>query len=566
MLQNNSKNKTFFILAIICIITLLPFVGSADFHTKGEPREAIVAYSMMETGNWILPTNNGGDMAYKPPFFHWAIAAFSELAGKVTEGTSRLPSALALIAMVLTGFLFYAKRRGIQVALITSFITLTAFEVHRAGLNCRVDMVLTAFIVMALYQLYHWCEKGQKGFPIIATIFMGIATLTKGPVGIILPCLVTGTYLLIKGTKFSKAFFPLVMVGIISCILPAIWYVLAYQQGGESFINLMMEENFGRFMGKMSYESHENPASYNFITVIAGFVPWTLLMIFSLFGLHYRKPQLITGWWKRFKNYIAAMDSTRLFSLLAIIIIFVFYCIPKSKRSVYLLPIYPFIAYFIAEYCIYLIHKAPKVIKAFGYTIAGICSIVIIAFFAIKLNLIPESLFTGRHGAENWSYVQALSRLPLNIYNAVLVLLPIIPAIYFIRQKTDLKSLYAIIGMLLALQVSLDGVYQPTVLNAKSNKKFALEIQDIIPQGPIYSFVSTEMLRYFVINFYNDNRILLFEEEQPENGYLLIGENDAESFISKYSENYIFNEVLKSTQRSNDTRQIMILYQFSKNK
>lgn len=563
MSQLYSKNKIFFILAIICVITLLPFVGSSDFHTKGEPREAVVAYSMIETGNWILPTNNGGDMAYKPPFFHWAIVAFSELAGKVTEGTSRLPSALALIGMVLAGFLFYAKRRGAQVALIASFITLTAFEVHRAALNCRVDMVLTAFIVMALYQLYRWCERGRKGFPIIATIFMGIATLTKGPVGIVLPCLVTGIYLLVKGTKFTKAFFPLVGIALVSCILPAIWYILAYQQGGDTFVNLMMEENFGRFMGKMSYESHENPASYNFITLIAGFVPWTLLMVFSLFGLHYHKPQLMGGWWKRFKNYIAEMDSTRLFSLLSIIIIFTFYCIPKSKRSVYLLPIYPFIAYFIAEYCMYLVHKAPKVIKAFGYTISVICSIVIIAFVAIKLNLVPESLFTGRHGAENWSYVQALNNLPMNL-NIILILLPVIPIAYFIRQKTGLKSLYAIIGMLLALQVSLDGVYQPTVLNAKSNKEFAFKVRDIVPEGPIYSFVSTEMLRFFVINFYNDNRILLFEEEKPENGYLLIGKEDAESFIPKYADNYTFTKALESTQRSNDTKQIMVLYKFSK--
>ena len=151
------KNKQFIILAVVCVVTLLPFMGLTDFHTKGEPREAIVAYSMIETGNWTLPVNNGGDIAYKPPLFHWCIAALSSIAGKVTEYTSRMPSALALIAMVLGGFLFYAKRRGASVALLMGLITLSNFEVHRAGMNCRVDMMLTAFIVLALYQLYRWC-------------------------------------------------------------------------------------------------------------------------------------------------------------------------------------------------------------------------------------------------------------------------------------------------------------------------------------------------------------------------------------------------------------------------
>ena len=47
------KNKQFILLAIVCVITLLPFLGLTDFHTKGEPREAIVSYSMLESGNWI---------------------------------------------------------------------------------------------------------------------------------------------------------------------------------------------------------------------------------------------------------------------------------------------------------------------------------------------------------------------------------------------------------------------------------------------------------------------------------------------------------------------------------
>ena len=88
------KNRLFVFLVLICVVTLLPFLGLTDFHTKGEPREAVVAYSMLETGNWILPVNNGGDIAYKPPFFHWRIAAVSSVAGEVTEYTCRMPSAL----------------------------------------------------------------------------------------------------------------------------------------------------------------------------------------------------------------------------------------------------------------------------------------------------------------------------------------------------------------------------------------------------------------------------------------------------------------------------------------
>ena len=69
----NSKVTLLLLLSTICILTLLPFLGLIDFHTKGEPREAIVAVSMLQSDNWGLPINNGGDIAYKLPLVQWAV-------------------------------------------------------------------------------------------------------------------------------------------------------------------------------------------------------------------------------------------------------------------------------------------------------------------------------------------------------------------------------------------------------------------------------------------------------------------------------------------------------------
>ena len=88
------------VLAILCIISLFLFIGEAFFNTRGEPREAVVALSMLQEKNWILPVNNGVELAFKPPLFHWMIAAISFVTGAVTEYTSRMPSALALAVMV----------------------------------------------------------------------------------------------------------------------------------------------------------------------------------------------------------------------------------------------------------------------------------------------------------------------------------------------------------------------------------------------------------------------------------------------------------------------------------
>ena len=120
-------NKHFLLLLLICVLTILPFLGMTEYHTKGEPRESIVSYTMLTGDNWTLPRNNGGEMAYKPPFFHWCVAAVSALNGAVTEASSRLPSALALILMTLWGFVFYARRTHSSLALTAALVTLTSF-------------------------------------------------------------------------------------------------------------------------------------------------------------------------------------------------------------------------------------------------------------------------------------------------------------------------------------------------------------------------------------------------------------------------------------------------------
>lgn len=563
------KSKEFIGLVFISILTLLPFLGMTDFHTKGEPREAIVAYSMLETGNWILPQNNGGDIAYKPPFFHWLIAGFSALNGAVTEYTSRMPSALALIVMSLTGFLFYVKRRGKEVAFLASLILLSNFEVHRAAFACRVDMVLTVFIVLALYQLYRWYEKGMKGLPWIAAIFMGCAILTKGPVGILLPCLITGAFLLIRGVSFFKAFWKMVLTGLASCLLPALWYLAAYQQGGDNFISLVMEENLGRFMGKMSYESHENGVHYYFIMLAAGLLPYTILLLVQLFFLKYSRPTGgIKKIWTRLVNYLRQMDAVRLYSLLSIVVIFVFYCIPKSKRSVYLLPIFPFIAYYLAELFIYLYSQKAKSLKFFSIILCSLGALLTLVFGMVRLGWIPESIFGGKHAAENIAYLHALESMPLGIDNIVLILLPFIVAIYLFvgpLKKNNYRAMtYTLISSVFAIFLALDGVLQPTILNVKSDKRLVEDVMEFVPEGNLFSYIKADMMRFFTINFYCGNRVLLFESEKPEEGYLLIGKKDAANYLPQQT-SYSFEQVYESDKRSCDTRDNVRLYHFKKN-
>ncbi len=467
------NKRHFWLLFFVLCLSTLPWLGLTDFNTKGEPREAIVSLTMLEQHNWILPTNNGGEMAYKPPFFHWSIAAVSWVFGGVTEWTARFPSALAAIALLMWTYVFFARRRDSETALLATLLCFTTFEVYRAAYACRVDMMLTLGIVGAMFAFAAWTERQKRGVPWLAILMMSLGTLTKGPVAILLPCAVTGVYLLVRRENFWKTAAWMVFAGLASLVLPALWYWAAYQQGGESFLTLVREENLDRFLGKMTYRSHENGLWYYFVMLPLGLLPWSLPVAWI--------------WWKNRKEtphprIWDKLSPETLYSVVAFLVIFVFYCIPKSKRGVYLLPVYPFAGW----------------------------------LFAIALR--------------QWS--QRLRGL--------------------------------VLGGALLLWVVAFAVVLPLVVNRRSDIDIARQIEKMKLDKPLVSYFANTTphnpTHFFTVNFYLNDGVGNFSGQRE--GYLLIGEKDAESFIEEHRE-LSFKLLYTSSHKSCDTKQIVRLYQFS---
>lgn len=568
----SDKKQAFWFMALLSALVIVPFIGETIFYSKGEPREAIVAFSMLHSGNWILPLNYGTDIAFKPPFLYWLIALASSLAGEVTEFTSRLPSALAFLAMQYVFFAFVARRCNVRTAFVSSLLLLTSFEVHRAAVACRVDMVQVACIVIALCLLFRWDERGCRRIPWLAVLAMACGTLTKGPVGILFPCLVVGVYQLMRGRSFGKAFCSLAGIGLLALLPYALWMLAAYREGGEEFATLMAEENTGRFFGKMSYESHENPVWYNFLTLIWGWVPWTLVLLLSLFGLKWRQLRLLpegSGLGERLKRGWQAFrrqSPLQLFTWLTILIIFIFYCIPKSKRSVYLLPIYPFMALLMAQYLLALVQRGAKALRVGAGLFALLALLLTVCFAVVRCGLLPDSIWgNGRHAAENVAFVAALRDAPLSLSRWLLVLLPLVASLCTLRllsRRADSRAqLYATAGCMLSIFVALDGVYQPTVLAVKSDKHLAAQVESLVPEGPVYSY---EEYSFYGVNFYLGDRMRHIVKETPEAGYLLVPEKLEEKMLDALGETYRLEKVLRTERRSCDMRSPVCIYTFKK--
>ncbi|MCC8176787.1 MAG: glycosyltransferase family 39 protein [Bacteroidales bacterium] len=555
-----ARRRNFWIVVAVVALTFLPWLGETVFNTKGEPREAIVAYTMLQTGDWILPVSYGGDLPYKPPFLAWCIAAVSWLfGGEVTHYTSRLPSALGCIALIVSTMVFLRRYgRSQKVAILAAMLTMTAFEVWRAGTTCRVDMLLTCFTVTSIYSLYSYFQGGRKRWLWIGIALISCGVLCKGPVGAVLPCLVIGLDRWLSGQKFLKVLGSMTVIFIVSLIVPLWWYIAACQKGGEEFLQLVMEENVGRFTGTMSYDSHVHPWWYNFVLVISGWLPYTLLLLLTLFSLRFKmlkRDNVITGLrnaslWQRFKE---AAPLTRL-CLVATLSIFIFYCIPSSKRGVYLLPLYPFLAYFIALYLRRMAKQGPKMVKTYGWIIAVLAFVVPIGLALIQHGVIPS--------------VKALDGVvgtTPSILGAVAVWLSMgmaFATITTLWKDSATKSLVMTVGCTIMIYWAVSGCYQPCVLNSRCDAVIADRLAQMYPHKQLYTITGDRLSRFYSVNYYLGDKLLRFESEQPDSGLVLVPYKRAEKFLELYDSLYIFDIDYLDTHRSCEWKTPTAVYRF----
>ncbi len=498
---STTGSQVLMLIAVLAVLTV-PWLGETYFNSKGEPREAIVAVSMLESGNWILPTSYGGDIPYKPPFLAWIIAVFSLLfnGGTVNEFCSRLPSALAFIAIVAGFFMWLRPRVRQLTAGVAAGVLATSFEVFRSAVICRVDMLLTACIVLALLLMYSWRElRRWWKIPLIVLLLSG-AVLTKGPVGALLPCLAMGIFCLLRRDNFFVTVGWLAGVCLASMILPALWYLAAYQQGGDNFLALAYEENIGRLTGTMGYDSHLNPWYYNLLTLLWGMLPWTLTVLIGVFLVKWRLSLgAFQEMWNRQLGAYQVMwqrlrsSSLGLFSVTVALTVLIFYCIPASKRSVYLLPMYPFLALGVARLLIAV--RETRALSIYNKVWLWVGLLAMAACVAAPW-LPLGKLRIDHPGALQW------------------VLMPVAPSVVVYLLCRRIEPIKSLLASTLALFFFYLAVVQPLVLNPKSDRRAAPQVQALLDADvPVYSLIEDSLMRYYTLNFYTSDRLRRLERE-----------------------------------------------------
>jgi 4-amino-4-deoxy-L-arabinose transferase-like glycosyltransferase len=314
-------------------------LGRWDLWGPDEPRYAQVAREMMQSGDYMVPHLNGQVYGEKPPLFFWAVAASSWLVDRDGQGPSplaaRLPSAIAGLGILLLTYLLARRIYGPSVALLSALILFSTVQFTGTATDAHLDSTLTLWTTAAMYLFFRGYKEpsGGQRFFYPAYAAMGLGVLTKGPVGILVPLISAGLFLLLsrnlsalRRTKPLKGLILLVAIVLL-------WLVPAGLSGGEEYFKyLVFTQSAGRAVNSFS---HAAPFYYYVDVFLADFLPWTLFLPFAC--IHYAKR-------KEARNGI-------IFPLAWFVATFLFFSIMSGKRSLYLLPLYPPIAIMIAKFC-----------------------------------------------------------------------------------------------------------------------------------------------------------------------------------------------------------------------
>jgi 4-amino-4-deoxy-L-arabinose transferase-like glycosyltransferase len=356
------------LLAVTAALLLLR-LGAVPLLGPDEPRYARVAVEMQRSGDWVTPTLQGQPWLEKPVLYYWLAGAAFRAFGE-NETAARLPSVGAAVLLVGVTALFGARVFGRAAGLHAGFILATGLLPFAYGRAASMDMLLAATVTvgLALLGLRFVGVAGPLAVP-AAAVFLGLATLAKGPLGLLLPGLVVGAYLVARreGRWLAELFSLRAVAAFLTVAAP--WYVAIGLAQGREFVDVfLLNHNLQRFTSTI--HSHPGPIYYYLPILLLGLFPWSGFAWPALFGLAPRS------------------SRTDLFVLLWLLAPLVFFSLAGSKLPGYILPCLPPLALLMGRAADRLVRRQPtprfggvRAVAVTGLVLASLVSALPVALY-----------------------------------------------------------------------------------------------------------------------------------------------------------------------------------------
>ncbi len=435
MIGIDEKRNELWVYGFLLLSIFVVYVsGLFPETTVDSAKYAAVSRAIYSSGDYIHLKIHGDPYLQKPPLLFWLGALAFHLFG-VSIVSFKIPTLLftflGIYSTYRLGRLIFDDKTGVVAALCYG----TSEALFLYNMDVHTDALLTANIIFGTWQLAEYLKNKKPVHFILGFVGIGLAMISKGLIGLAVPVLSIGGYLLVK-KDFKTIFSVKWLAGLL--ILAVILYPtlkgLYDQFGWQGLKFYFWSNNIDRIRGAYSHYKHDYFFSLHTLAYI--FLPWSLYA-YTAFVKDFR------NWYGR---HFHIHNKAVSYAYSVIIILMLLVTISSQQAPHYLLPAIPFISIITAK-CITEVAYGNLYPKTFQWMLYFRTLIVVLTWpvvFVLLLYFFPTSKI--------WIWIFVFSLLVLQVYS------------YF-KLKTKIQKLIVppLIAIIVLTFVS-NTVYMPSAL------------------------------------------------------------------------------------------------------
>ena len=412
-------------------ILLVYIAGSfIDVMEVDAAQYASISREMLESGNYLKVYHRAHDYLDKPPFLFWISAMSMKLFG-VNTWAYKLPSILFSLLGIFSTYKLGERLYNTAVGRTASLIFGSCLALIIINNDIKTDTILTSAIIFSIWMMVSYLQTKEWKFLMGSSLGIGIAMMTKGPIGLMMPVLAVGGHLLVKKQLSRLLDWRLLIALILIGILLIPMSIGLHQQFGSDGLKFFYwTQSFGRITGENEWR---NDTSIFFFTHVFlwAFLPWTFLAIAALI--------------KRIMRFKRDMNSplTEFYTISGIVLVSVALSLSKFKLPHYIFIIFPLVSILTAQY----VHELKRHVF-WGWIQMILASLAAILLFVILLYAFPSGGFVA----------------PLILLASLAI--AIVVFLMFYRQG---QIVYPSLGLFIGIGLALNVHFYPELMKFQAN-------------------------------------------------------------------------------------------------
>lgn len=286
------------LLILVVALSFFWQLGAVPLYDLDEGAFTEATREMLDTGNVITPHRDGEPRYDKPVLIYWLQAASTQAFG-FNEFALRLPSALAASLWVLALWGFVRKRIDAPTATVAGLTLALALQVSLIAKAAVADALLNLLIALTFFEIYRYFLEpdapANRRYLLRAYLWMALGFLTKGPVAVVFPLVVSLLFALstlrwqMLWHWLKAVFNPLGWV--IFVLIAGPWYLAIYLDNGVGFFqSFFLHHNLDRFHAPI--HNHSGFPGYYLVmlpVIVLPFSGW-VINLFKTFNMAWSDP------------------------------------------------------------------------------------------------------------------------------------------------------------------------------------------------------------------------------------------------------------------------------------